>query len=386
MISPTQYSSIGEILRDAVIQFKSETALIEMQRKTEAERLSYREFGARAERLACCMEHAGVGADSRVAILMSNQSKWLISAYAPSFAARSSFPSTTNSLRPSNLPCLRTANRRCCLRKLGCFGQCVVRPCSSHPDVGPASPLLRRHIWVTEAREGDTWPGVMNWEALVAEGQPRKAAAASKPTFVPQTTLRHRGHRLLLRHFRTSQGCLLTHDNYLFQLESLSKLYPLETGHRYFSILPTNHAIDFMCGFIGPLTGGATVVHQRALRPEYILDTLRRCRITHMALVPLVLEAFERAIREKLDQAGAKGRRLFDIGTQLNARLCRRRHDPNSAADCSSPCTTPLVAAWSCSLRRGVRGPEAGAVFLRPRHSRRHRLRAHRMQHRGDGQ
>src|SRR5690606_30468043 len=60
-------------------------------------------------------------------------------------------------------------------------------------------------------------------------------------------------------------GCVLSHGNYLAQLDSLVTLFPVTTGDRYFSILPTNHAIDFMCGFIGPFIGGATVVHQRTL-------------------------------------------------------------------------------------------------------------------------
>ena len=39
-------------------------------------------------------------------------------------------------------------------------------------------------------------------------------------------------------------------------------------------------AIDFMCGFIGPFAGGATVVHQRSLRPEFINDSMERFEIT----------------------------------------------------------------------------------------------------------
>ena len=44
-------------------------------------------------------------------------------------------------------------------------------------------------------------------------------------------------------------------------------LYPLAEGDRYFSILPTNHAIDFMCGFVLAFLMGGAVVHQRTLRP-----------------------------------------------------------------------------------------------------------------------
>ncbi len=83
---------------------------------------------------------------------------------------------------------------------------------------------------------------------------------------------------------------MLTHENYLEQCRALTALYPFWPGVRYLSILPTNHAIDFMVGFIGPFTCGATVVHLRTLRPEFVREAFTRYKITYMSLVPLVLE------------------------------------------------------------------------------------------------
>src|SRR5262249_46354841 len=82
---PDRYESLGELLRDALIQFKSETALIEVDRSQEKARLSYLDFKQRAEGFARWLEDHDVGKGTRVAILMSNQSKWLLSAYAGFF-------------------------------------------------------------------------------------------------------------------------------------------------------------------------------------------------------------------------------------------------------------------------------------------------------------
>ena len=93
------------------------------------------------------------------------------------------------------------------------------------------------------------------------------------------------------------KGCVLTHDNYLEQCVALTSLYPFWPGVRYLSILPTNHAIDFMVGFIGPFTCGAAVVHLRTLRPEFIREAFTKYKITYMALVPMVLKNLERGLR-----------------------------------------------------------------------------------------
>ncbi len=124
------------------------------------------------------------------------------------------------------------------------------------------------------------------------------------------------------------KGCMLSHDNYLEQYRTLGLLYPLRTGHRYFSILPTNHAIDFMSGFIGPLCSGATVVHQRSLRPEFINHSMERYGITHMAVVPLLLEAFEERIRERLEERGSVAEHVFEGLRQANAALTLRGPRP----------------------------------------------------------
>jgi long-chain acyl-CoA synthetase len=96
------------------------------------------------------------------------------------------------------------------------------------------------------------------------------------------------------------KGCMLTHNNYLEQCQSLMAWYPFWPGVRYLSILPTNHAIDFMVGFIGPFVCGATVVHLRTLRPEYLKDAFPRFNITYASVVPMVLKAIESGLKTRI--------------------------------------------------------------------------------------
>ena len=121
------------------------------------------------------------------------------------------------------------------------------------------------------------------------------------------------------------KGCVLTHENYLEQCTALTKLYPFWPGVRYLSILPTNHAVDFMVGFIGPFVCGATVVHLRTLRPEFVRDAFVRYRITYLALVPMVLKNLERGLRSKFDELSPTRRWILDRLIALNRVLTRHR-------------------------------------------------------------
>jgi long-chain acyl-CoA synthetase len=94
---------------------------------------------------------------------------------------------------------------------------------------------------------------------------------------------------------------------------------------RYLSILPTNHAIDFMVGFIGPFVCGACVVHLRTLRPEFVRDAFVRYKITHVSLVPMVLKNLERGLRAKFEAVSALKRFVLDYFIALNKSFTRAR-------------------------------------------------------------
>ena len=94
---------------------------------------------------------------------------------------------------------------------------------------------------------------------------------------------------------------------------------------RYLSILPTNHAIDFMVGFIGPFVCGATVVHLRTLRPEYIREAFTRYKITYMSLVPMVLKNLERGLRQRFEELSPARRKMLNALIGVNRALTRRR-------------------------------------------------------------
>src|SRR5213082_1720427 len=86
MLNLAHYQSIGEALRDALDQFANEVCLIEADREREKERLTYRAFKERAHPLAKALQDAGFSTGNRASIIMTNQSKWLISACAIFFS------------------------------------------------------------------------------------------------------------------------------------------------------------------------------------------------------------------------------------------------------------------------------------------------------------
>jgi acyl-CoA synthetase (AMP-forming)/AMP-acid ligase II len=106
MLNLPQYASLGAALRDAVERWPNETCLIEADRDKEKTRLTYSDFKEMAMPLARALQDADFKPDGRAAVIMTNQSKWLISAYA-GFLRRRSPGSTrlqTDRRRASSTP------------------------------------------------------------------------------------------------------------------------------------------------------------------------------------------------------------------------------------------------------------------------------------------
>ena len=305
MIDLSRLDCLGDALRDAVIAHKGNVALLECDRHRETARHDYRELRAEAERIAARLQATGFGAGDRCAILMSNQSKWVVSGLGALWAGAVLVPLDYKLTPPEMVALLRHARPRALIVEYPVWRDIAA-------DVRALDGM---QVFVTEAPAQETLAGASRWEA----------PASSAFTYVP----RRRDDLASIVYSSgtggTPKGCMLTHGNYLAQAHVLGRMFPMEAGDRYFSILPTNHAIDFMCGMIVPFLYGAAVVHQRTLRAEFLAPTMRRYGVTHMALVPRILKALEEKIREQIDALPERRRAILEGLIDLNELATRRK-------------------------------------------------------------
>jgi long-chain acyl-CoA synthetase len=308
MLDLRQYPSLGAALKDALERWPNETCLIEADRDREKLRLTYSDFKEMARPLCRALEDAAFMADDRAAIIMTNQSKWLISAYSIFFCGGVLVPLDYKLSAAEHLQLLAHSKARFLIIEYYLW-----RAITQSPEF---SNLAVEIALVTEAPPGADLRGAYRWEEFRRKGEAQLVARKREDTACIVYSSGTGGR---------PKGCVLTHDSYLEQCASLTAWYPFWPGVRYLSILPTNHAIDFMVGFIGPFVCGACVVHLRTLRPEFVRDAFVRYRITYVSLVPMVLKNLERGLRAKFEELKPAKRWMLDRLIGLNKRLTRRR-------------------------------------------------------------
>jgi long-chain acyl-CoA synthetase len=310
MLDLAKYSSIGAALKDAMERFADEVCLIEADREREKERITYRELNARALPLAKAIQDAGLAAGDRASIIMTNQSKWLISAIAIFYSGGVLVPLDYKLTPAEQWQLLQHSNTKILVTEYPIWRQLSAAP-------GRAAASNIETVLVTEAPPNADLAGAHRWEEF------RSANAA--PQFVPRE---RKDIASIVYSSGTGgrpKGCMMTHENYLEQCVALTSLYPFRPGVRYLSILPTNHAIDFMVGFFGPFTCGACVVHLRTLRPEFVREAFTRYKITYVSLVPLVLKNLQKSLETRFAELPPGKRKIFDRLVGINKALTKSR-------------------------------------------------------------
>lgn len=316
MIDLDRHESLGAALTEALGKFSTETCLIEADRERENHRLTYGQFGEAALPLAGFLHDNGFGADSRAAIIMTNQSKWLITAYAI-FNRGGVLVPIDYKLNADEHMSILTHSRAEILVTEYHFWRALTQT-SEYRARQEAGTLGLRVVIITELPANAAPLGAVSWEN--AKGKiPTGQVARRRSDWACIVYSSGTGGR--------PKGCVMTHENYLEQCVSLTSLYPFWPGVRYLSILPTNHAIDFMVGFIGPFVCGAAVVHLRTLRPEFVREAFTRFRITYVALVPLILKNLQAGLEQRFADLPPFKRAIFNLLRWLNIRLTK--NSPN---------------------------------------------------------
>jgi long-chain acyl-CoA synthetase len=299
MLDLSRLQNVGEALRDGLLTYKTNTALIEVDRHREKSRISYRELREAAEKLGGSLQAAGFQQGDRCAILMSNQPSWIIGGLAAFWVGGVIVPLDYKLTPKEQMALLAHCQPKVLITEHSVWRLLLKENVSA---------LERTRVIVTEAPEKADIGPALRFEQLAPATFALKSPAREDVACIVYSSGTS----------GAAKGCMLTHGNYLAQAEVLGRMYPMVEEDRYFSILPTNHAIDFMCGFLVPLMFGGAIVHQRTLRPEFLMPTMKDYGITHMALVPRILKALQTKIEEQLDEKPKWQRDMIESLSRLN--------------------------------------------------------------------
>lgn len=120
------------------------------------------------------------------------------------------------------------------------------------------------------------------------------------------------------------KGAVHTHSSFLSNLHGMNRYLAAEETDQILSVLPLYHALEFTCGFLSPLYGGATITYLHSLKPRIILKTMRETGTTCMLGVPSLYAL----IRDDINR-----RTLRASKSQLKSNLVARSRQLSKSID-----------------------------------------------------
>ena len=224
MLDLRKYQSLGEALRAGVERWPEEICLIEADRERENIRMTYRAFGDAALSVASGLQEAGFQNGTRAAIIMTNQSKWLISAYAIFFSGGVLVPLDYKLTAGEQLQLL--AHSKAEFLVVEYYLWRAIAQADGFENLGA------RVVLVTEAPTGAELFGAKRWEDFRGNGA---------ATFVPRA---RKDAACIVYSSGTGgrpKGCVLTHRNMTALAASSRELGVVRGDDVVYLYLPLAH-------------------------------------------------------------------------------------------------------------------------------------------------
>lgn len=97
------------------------------------------------------------------------------------------------------------------------------------------------------------------------------------------------------------KGVMLSQFNIVQNIYGMRKLIWIDETKYFLSVLPLHHAYECTCGFLCQVHAGSKIVYAQSLKK--IGDNIKEGKVTNINVVPLLLEALAKRLKEKLSHS-----------------------------------------------------------------------------------
>jgi len=270
---------------------------LQIKEATGYRRLAYGDVARQARLLATALCRAGVAPGDRVALISENRPEWVIAYLAVVAAGGTAVPLDVQLADAEVVNVLQHAECRIAVAS----GKQAAR---LFPTNAQGAPLA----WVVDLDAATDGKRILSYQATLknpdvpAEGLPRvESDALASILYTSGTT-------------GTPKGVMLSHGNFLANVESVMEFQLVNAQDNLLSVLPLHHAFPFTVQLILLFTG-ARITFPPSLRGPDLLACMHETGVTALVAVPQLFYLLHKGIFDQI------ARRPFPVRTLLRFLL-----------------------------------------------------------------
>ena len=287
----------------AVQQYGDKPALAHKPRGGTYQDISYREFGVSVDAFSKGLNALGVQKGDRIAILSENRPEWAISDFGILKVGAVNVPMFST---------LTAAQVGYILKDSGAKIICVstekqLEKCLSIRDVVPTL----EQIIIFDAVEDETPEGVIEWTA-VCELTGAEVDSDSDADDVA-TIIYTSGTT------GNPKGVMLTHANFIFNLQACKSLIDVSETDVLLSFLPLSHVFERLGGHYVPLFSGAKIAYAESTFT--VAQNMKDVAPTVMLSVPRLYETMHERILRAVQEGSPLKQKIFHWGVSVGSAV-----------------------------------------------------------------
>ncbi len=291
------------MFEDAVQQYGNKPALAHKPRGGTYEDISYTEFGASVDAFSKGLNALGVQKGDRIAILSENRPEWAISDFGILKAGAVNVPMFST---------LTAAQVGYILKDSGAKIICVSteKQLEKVTSIRDEVPTLEQVI-IFDAIEGETQAGVIQFTAaceMAGEevGSDSQEDEVATIIYTSGTT-------------GNPKGVMLTHANFIFNLQACKSLIEVRETDVLLSFLPLSHVFERLGGHYVPLFSGAKIAYAESTFT--VAQNMKDVAPTVMLSVPRLYETMHERILRAVEEGSPLKQKIFHWGVSVGSAV-----------------------------------------------------------------
>jgi long-chain acyl-CoA synthetase len=310
--------SLLELFRRHVTVSPDRPAL-RRQAEGEWQLMSWREYGLEVDEVAAALVELGLQPGERVGILSGNRVEWHVADMAVMSTGAVTVPVYQTSSSSQVAYVLGHSNARFCfVENLAQLAKLLLRR-GDLPEV--------ERIFLFDHGDGLDDPFIDTLDHVREIGV---RALAVSPEVVAERRVAIQPEQLATLVYTSGttgppKGTMISHDNIMAMLQSVTSVVPVGPDDRFLSFLPLSHIAERVVSHFGQILSGGETWFAQSLAS--VPDDLRACRPTIFFAVPRVWEKFQEAVVGQIAEAPKPLQQAFDRYLVLG----QHRVDPDGA-------------------------------------------------------
>ena len=291
------------MFEDAVQQYGNKAALAHKPRGGTYQDISYTEFGASVDAFGKGLNALGVQMGDRVAILSENRPEWAITDFGSLKTGAVTVPmfSTLTSAQVSYI-----------LKDSGAKIICVSteQQLEKVTSIRDEVPTLEQVV-IFDSIEGETPEGVIQFNAVCELAGEETDTAASEDDLA--TIIYTSGTT------GNPKGVMLTHANFIFNLQACKSLIDVSDTDVLLSFLPLSHVFERLGGHYVPLFSGAKIAYAESTFT--VAQNMKEVAPTVMLSVPRLYETMHERILRAVQEGSSLKQKIFHWGVSVGSAV-----------------------------------------------------------------